>query len=168
MQRRLDDEQLLIVGKIINHAFLVSNVFPIEISMASFLSVLFEVEDSEILGSFLDFLTDTEKQLVESFCSSNSTKNSQPIFDILLEYGITNTPTKENIYQLMLKAGNVALIRNSNYAIKKIVDGMGMFWTKISKKMFISLYLVTKPTPEKIIDAIDSDYSSPKDGKVTT
>ena len=68
----------------------------------------------------------------------------------------------------MLKAGNVALIRNSNYAIKKIVDGMGMFWTKISKKMFISLYLVTKPTPEKIIDAIDSDYSSPKDGKATT
>ena len=40
--------------------------------------ILFEVEDSEILGSFLDFLTETEKQLVESFCSSNSTKNSQP------------------------------------------------------------------------------------------
>ena len=50
----------------------------------------------------------------------------------------------------MLKAGNVALIRNSNYAFKKIVEGMGTFWTKISKEMFVSLYLVTKPTIKNV------------------
>ena len=165
---RLDDEELIVVGKIINHAFLISNIFPIEISMASFLSVLFQAEDIEILTSFLDFLTDIEKQLIESLYSQESTRNTQPIYDILLEYGITNAPTKENIHQLMLKAGNVALIRNSNYAFKKIIEGMGTFWTRISKKMFVSLYLVTKPTPENIIQSIESEYSSPKDGKITT
>ena len=34
--------------------------------------------------------------------------------------------------------------------------------------MFVSLYLVTKPTPENIIESIESEYSSPKDGKITT
>ena len=163
----LDDEDLVVVGKIINHAFVVANIFPIEISMASFYSVMFNVDDDEILTTFLNFLTDREKRLIELF-SQGESNNSQPMYDILLEYGITVTPTNANIMQLMTKAGNVALVRNSNYAFHKIVEGMGGFWRKVSKQMFSSLYTVTKPTPENIINSLESEYNSPKDGRITT
>ena len=94
---RLTDEELLIIGKIINHAFLVSNIFPIEISMVSFFSVMFHrVDDEEILSTFLNFLTDSEKNLIEMF-SQGVSMNTQAMYDILLEYGIFVTPTSDNI-----------------------------------------------------------------------
>ena len=72
--------------------------------------------------------------------------NTHAMYDILLEYGTYVTPTSANILQLMTKAGQAALVRNSNYSFQKIVEGMGIFWKKISKEMLGSLYAVTKPT----------------------
>jgi len=67
-----------------------------------------------------------------------------------------------NIRQLCLKAGRVTLISNAYLNVKIIVKGMGPFWEAITDVMIDSIYLSSKPTAEKIIQALRPEEFRPK------
>lgn len=165
---KIDDDTLVVVGKICSHAFLNCSIFPVQICKSAFKKALFgEVDDAEILSSFLEFIQPNEKQLVENF-SRGKCQCVQSLLDMLLEYSITEKPNKSNITDLMTKAGKIALIRTLYLSFQKIVEGMGNFWKNTSVEAFDSLFSVTIPNPEKVIEACISEETCAKDSRITT
>ena len=80
---------------------------------------------SELVSSFMQFITPTEANHILSFSKGQLTQH-QPIMDILSDYSIFSLPTKDNVMKLVEKVAKVALIRMPCFALQNIVKG---FWT---------------------------------------
>ena len=73
-------------------------------------------DDEEISKSFLNFLPSNEAQVLRQF-KTNGLGESE-IADIFTELNIFTKVTKENVEQLILRAGKMALIRNPRFLSK--------------------------------------------------
>jgi len=163
----VDDEELRVIGKLNTHAFITYGVLLLQIYSSTMKYYLQdEIEDKEILSSFLNFLPSNETQLIKTFKEIGG--DTQPISDILSDYSIFSVPTKDSIDELTVKAGKVALIRNPCFAIQHLVNGMGTFWNKCSKSHIDSIYSITLPNAERIINCLDSTENSKQEGKILT
>ena len=164
----LDEEELEIIGKIITHAFLTHGLFPVQICSCTLKYYLFNsISEDDIIASFLKFLPLKESDMIINF-KSNYNGNAQPILDILSDYSIFSTPTKENINQLSIKAGKAALIRSPCFAMQSLIKGMGHFWVKLSKSQFDTIYSCTSPQPEAIIQSLTVNEETKQESKVLT
>ena len=165
---RFEVEDAETLGKIITHAFICFDMFPIGICKSALKEFLkLEVTDEELFASFLEFLQPNEAELVRR-CSRGLIEDVQSISDILFEYSIYTIPNKENVVQLITKAAKIALINTPCYLMQKVVSGMGNFWNKVSSHMISSLYDCTLPTSEKILSNLDANESCNQDQKVVT
>ena len=150
----LDEEELEIIGKIINHGFIQYNIFPLELCKSTLKYSLFGlVGNDELLASFIQFIPPIEAQLVQRY-SKGEVSNNQPILDILCEYSIFELPTQKNVLQLCQKAANVGLVRNPCFSMQSIVKGMGTFCKKLSSGIIESLFACTIPNAETMIECI--------------
>ena len=161
----IDDDDIVVFGKIVTHAFIQHRLLPLQLAKASLEYALYEnSEDSELISTFLMFLPKTESAFIEKFEQANA----QPVLDILTEYKIFEQPTSENITRLCKKAANVALIRLPCFGLKSIVKGMGQFWSQISREMFCSLYSCILPNPERVINALFINERQQTEAKIGT
>ena len=156
------------IGKIIHHAYVQYDVFPLGICKSSLRHHLFgQVEETALINSFLHFVTPQEANMIKSF--GTTLTDPQPIMDILCEYFIFANPTKENVMSLIAQAANVALIRLPWFYHAKPYQRYGvcsgqnyhLIW-------FESLYASIQPTPENVIKAIHPDESNAQDQRITT
>ena len=164
----LEEDELNILGKVMTHAFILFDVFPVALCKASMKKVIFgEVSNSELLASFMQFIPPREVDIVHQY-KDGSIKNAQPIIDILSEYSIFNRLTPDNIMPLMEKAARVALIRKPFFSVKILVEGMGSFWNKVTSDMFESIYSCSIPKAENVIEKLIANESCPRDQNITT
>ena len=163
-----DEADLEIIGKVITHAFIQHNLFPVELSKASLKHYIFgTASEEELLSSFLKFLTSSEVNIITKFRESK-TLEDQPILGILNEYSMFHQPTPSNIMSLLAKAVKIALVKLPCFAMQGLTRGMGPFWEKLEENVFDSIYDCTIPTSAKVIESIDAVERSAKDRKVTT
>ena len=164
----MDLEELELIGNIITYAFLVYNLFPVKISISALKKEMFSVQVSheELLQAYLHYLPNRERETVEKFATGHG--DAQPIMDILMDSRIYTKPTKDNIYELCIRAAEMILIRYPSSSVKALVDGMGAFWKSVSCHMFMSLYKVTTPNADTVIAALNVEELCAQDGKLTT
>jgi len=127
------------------------------------------LEDEELYSSFLNFLPDRERMLIETF---HGKKTEEPaILDILSESKIFVKPTMENIKKLCVNAAKNTLISSSFFSMKAISKGMEVgqgFWNTVDKEMVDAIFSVAIPTASKIIAALEAQESRQKDQQITT
>ena len=165
---RLDDDDLEIIGKIIHHAFVLYDIFPMQLSKAAFQYYLFDnVDKNDLVESFLGFITPTEREMIENF-GKDSVRHKQAVMDILSDYSIFENPTDDNLTRLLEMAANIALIRQPCYPMRIIVSGMGPFWKNLECAMIQSLYFCNMASAEDIISSLEVVESNNQDRKITT
>ena len=163
-----DEEELEVVGKIITHAYILYNVFPVEICQSSIkYYILGTVRDEELLKSFMQFLPSMEAEYIYKY-RNNEWQDTQPILDILSDYSIFTKPTCTNVLDLMTKAAKTALIKLPCFVMQSLVRGMGTFWQKVTIEMLDALYVCTIPCPENVIQNLVVDENNKQDAKITT
>ena len=165
---RYEDTELNILGEIIHHAFVLYEVFPVQLCKSTLKHYLHQdVSGEELSESFLSFITPTERDLIKNL-QEKSSGNKQAIQDILQEYSVFEIPNSENIMSLVEKAANVALIKQPCYNMQKIVEGMGNFWEIVTPEMIDSLYHCTIPSAEDVISMFNVAEKQSQDQKITT
>ena len=139
----LDDKELETIRQIITHAYVLFELFPIELSKTALKYFLFEdVDECELFNSFLNCLPEREEEIIRSFLRS-SNNDVQAIVGILSEYRVYSIPTPENVTSLCVKAARMSLIKIPAYAMKCLLRGMGEFWSGTNKtKLILSTTLV--------------------------
>ena len=67
----VDDDDLVAVGKAITHAFIMCNIFPFEICKSSIKHCIFggDIDQSELLTSFMAFIMPKETSIIQRFRS---------------------------------------------------------------------------------------------------
>ena len=164
----LESDELIAIGKIISTGFIFYNIFPFRISHACLKYALCnDVSNDELFKSFMNFITPREATLVKRFAEGRMSK-TQPFIDILSEAKIYEQPTKDNIYNLCIKASKILIIKMPSFSIKEILTGMGTFWNKVDSGMLDSVKSITDPTPDRIVNAMNVIEESQTDQKVTT
>ncbi|XP_057311866.1 uncharacterized protein LOC130649582 isoform X2 [Hydractinia symbiolongicarpus] len=159
----MDENDLETFGKLITHAFIQHGLFPLQISKASIEYSLYgNVDDKDLVSTFLLFLPENERALFEKF------SEVQPVLDILTEYKIFDSPNASNILDLCKKAANVALIRLPCFGVNSIVKGMGKFWSGFSREMFHSIYSCIVPNPERVINSLLVNELQQTEAKIVT
>jgi len=146
------EEELIILGKIITHAFLILDIFPVQLSKASFLYTLFGAcEDEVLFQTFLGFLPEKDCNRITNFdnCSINQ------VSCILNEYKIFAVPNKGNIRKLCIDAANIALVKQPFFSLKLLFKEMEIF-KQMNPDMISCIYEMHKATPEKVIDCLQS------------
>jgi len=163
-----DEEELEVLGQIITHAFVLYNIFPIKVSRVALKNFLFgSSTDNEILYSFMQYLPQMEADFVYKFRKEMDI-NIQPIRDILSDFKIFASPTPENVFNLMIKAGRAALIKNTCYPMQSFVKGLGNFWSKVTPDQFDALYYCTIPTADGVIGNLIVLEQTNQEGKIVT
>ena len=166
----IDEEELELIGKIVTHAFFCYNIFPQQLSKCALVYNIFgSIDDGSLIKSFLRFLTPKEAALFHDLPRvANSEPLIQPIMDVLFDFNIFSRPSKENLNDVLAKAGKTALVKNPLFSMKSIIKGMGPFWNKLSKEMFYSLFTSTELTAQKLIDSFTCIEQSNQESKVIT
>ena len=161
----LDQQQLVLLGKIITHAFLLFEMFPVNISKVSLKQIFFgKVGEEELLESFYNHLPERETYLIKSFVANSRT---QPIMDILSEFRIFNKPTSENILQLCKKAAHIALIQSPYFQFESFGKQV-YFFKSLKPESFDSLYSNHIPTCDAVIASFESMEASNQEQKIIT
>ena len=164
----LETKELEAVGKIITASFIFYNVYPFRIAHASLKHALYnDVTNDELFQSFMNYVTPKEASLIRAFANGR-TVNSQVFIDIFSEARVYDQPTRENIYQLCIKAARISLIKFPSYSMNEIVTGMGTFWHNVTAKMMGSIRAMTNATPARIMNALNIVENTQADQKVTT
>ena len=164
-----DEEDLVITGKIITHAFVLCNIFPFEICKSSIKHCISgDINKSKLLTSFLSFIMPKEADIIQRFKSGSFNNNEDAIMDILQEYSVFAKPTLSNIDSLLEKAAKTALIINPHFALQSLVEGMGNFWKKIDADLLDAMYEVIIPTSEKVIASLSTHETSKHEAKIIT
>ena len=167
--QHLEDEELKLIGEIITHGFILFDIFPLGICKLSLKHYLYnhKESDEDMYQSFLSFITPTERELISQFATKDG-EDPQPLVDIFSEYSIFASPTSHNVRGMVIKAANIALIRQPCFAMQLLVQGMGSFWNKTNVNQIDALYQLTTPTADEIISILDPEETCKKDQQVTT
>ena len=166
----IDDDELIIIGKVITHAFITCNIFPFEICKSSIKHCILGDHNngSELLTSFMAFIMPKEATIIQCFRSGRLNDDQGAIIDILTEHSVFAMPNHANIDSLLEKAAKVALIKNPHFALQNLVEGMGNFWKKLDDNLFDALYSVIIPTSEKVIASLTCNETTNQDAKIVT
>ena len=164
----LDEEELEVIGRIINHAFLQFSVFPLQLSKTTLMNILFnDIGDKELLSSFFNFITPMEAEIISQYTKGKES-NCQALIDILHGCKVFDKPTPQNAMELCLKAANIVLVKRPFWSMQCIVKGMGGFWNKLDPTMIDALYSTCTPNSESLIEKIIPNETCAQDQAVTT
>ena len=90
----LSEEKYETLGKIITHAFIQYNIFPMQLSKAFFEQVVTDsVRDSVLLDSFKDFVLPKEKDVTEKLLRGENIgeEDKGPLFEVFADKGCFKT-----------------------------------------------------------------------------
>eukprot|EP00111_Clytia_hemisphaerica_P012955 TCONS_00038057-protein len=165
-RHKLSIKHLELFGKIVTHAFINYQIFPIKLCKASLKYFMFgSLNNNDLVTSYHKYLHSFESDLIKNFPNNS---DLQPIIDILSSADLFVKPSKENIANLIVEAANVMLIRRPSFELTKIVNGMGSFWTNAGSSSLDAVYRCTVPTASVVIKLLDVDEKGPADQQITT
>lgn len=157
-----DSEFLKCIGKIIVHAYIILDIFPIQVCKASLFYALYESCSDEVLyNSFLAFLTEKERTCIEHFNSSKV----DFVASIFHEYKIFAVPTEMNIKKLTIDAANVALVRQPYFLVKSLVHEMNIF-KDMGPDLFSQIFALQMVNAEKLIVSLNNEANSNHEEKI--
>lgn len=165
---QLNEEDYKAIGKIITHMFLSCQIFPVRLSEALVQYCLFGVvSDDCLISSFLNLLSTNDRYVLQTNLEDQSSNlNIEQLIDVFADYNITTLPTKENLMSIILDAARLTLVSKPLFFITNLKKGMGCFWDTVTAAEIRSLYELSIPTPERVLNALSFKESSETDVKI--
>ena len=119
------DELCKILGRAICHSFLLTGIWPIQISKVFAIAVIIGEEsltDKDFLDAFLEYVLEYEavvlrKALKEAEMGKMDTATQQQVLEFLSPYGIRTLPTSKNIKSLLVSTARCELVQKVNRSI---------------------------------------------------
>lgn len=153
------------IGRIIAKGKLDLGYFPIMLSPAFIISVLFgekEVCEETLLNSFYRYLPPGDEVLVrEAFKASEGEDafDDEELIDLLDRYGCRKRPTKENVRALILELAHKELIQRPQYIADcwHVLLGkncQGTDWSTVAK--VYEQYESLEPTTKKVLGMVEA------------
>ena len=149
-----------VFGRIITHAFIQYNIFPIEIARAFFEQLLTnEVRQSTLLESFKSFIRKSERHSLEKLLSKKalSEEETNNLWEMFTDCNITQIPTVTNIEKISLMAAKYGFIQRPFFVLSKIRKGMGSFWNGFTATDIDVLWNSHRPTVSNCLNYFTFD-----------
>ena len=163
----LTDEDYVAVGRIITHQFVLTGTFPVQVAEAQIIQTMFgQVSEDCLVSSFLQLLPDRERQILCKAQEKDGPFPSDEIVDILSEYNVTSIPTASSLPQIIKQVSRSEMIHKPFFLLKKIRQGMGNFWTDITKGEMEDIYRQTTPNAGNVTGSLDCVISDKKEEQV--
>ncbi|KAK3735815.1 hypothetical protein QZH41_019913 [Actinostola sp. cb2023] len=152
----LSPQDYVAIGRMITHQFVQCATFPIRLAQASIQQLLVgDVEDECKINSFLQMLTPKEREILKNALACSGSFPTEQVMDVLEDYGgIRQVPSPKNIRSLVLDIATSEFITKPFFCLLKIREGMGIFWEKITSAEIKSMYDLSAPSPERVINSL--------------
>ena len=118
------------LGKLMTHAFIQSNFFPLNFAKATFEYLArCTVRDSSLIESFLFFIQKNERTVFTNFLDkkseSFSLEDKDIIWHVLFDCGVSAIPNPTNIKELVLQAARAVFVEKPCFTLLHILEGLG-------------------------------------------
>ena len=170
------DELCKILGRAIIHSFLITGIWPFQISKIFSVAILVGEEkltDEDFLDAFLEYVLDYESLILQNAVKQAETgkiesATQQQVLEILAPFGIRSLPDPNNMKFLLITTAKCKLIHKVNRSINKFREGMLDMDTvglsvSLEKEAVLDFYKDLCPSPEKVISLTKVDV----DGALT-
>ncbi|XP_052231899.1 uncharacterized protein LOC127845185 [Dreissena polymorpha] len=156
--RTLFNDTLVIVGKIISHAYVLCNYLPPALSPVVYvLASSGCCSDDLILSSFMSYIPETDQQLVNSLLSQHFDGIHEELVNFISTYGGYEVPKQSVIRQSIVDIAKLNMVVVPFVPIARIKVGLDCYpllWKGVSESLIVSLLDKFKPTPAKVINLI--------------
>ena len=161
----LSEEEYGTLGKIITHAFIQYNTFPMQLSKAFFeLVVTDSVRDSVLLDSFKNFVLPKEKNVIEKLLRGENIgeEDKGPLFEVFADRGVSKMPSQNNFQELACDAARKVFAEKPYFTVITLRKGL------LCSQDIDHLWERYKPTNKNILEYIDfDDKILPVEEKIT-
>lgn len=163
--RTLFNDTLILIGKIISHAFVLCNYLPPALSPVVYILVGSGCcSDDLVLSSFLSYIPETDHQLVCTLLSQNFTELRAELVNFISTYGGYEIPQPANIRQAIIDIAKLNMTVIPFVPIARIKMGMDCYpllWQGASESLILNIMDKFKPTAQKVVDLLS--YSASDD-----
>lgn len=150
----------------LTHQFLLTGTFPVQVTEAQIIQTMFgQVSEDCLVSSFLQLLLERERQIL-SKAQEDGPFPKDAILDILSEYNVTSIPTASSLPQVIKQVSRLEMIHKPFFLLQKIREGMGNFWTDITKGEIEEIYRQTTPNAANVTESLDCVISDRKEEQV--
>ena len=165
---QFSDDDFKAIGRIITHMFISFQIFPVRLSEALFQYCLFgAVSDECLVSSFLNLLSTHDRDVLQR-CIENPPLNFKrdEVLDILNDFNIVSLPTKDNLRALIINAARLTIINKPLFFTKNIKIGLGQFWDEVTPGEIRSVYELSVPNTEKLLNALSFNAANETESKI--
>jgi hypothetical protein len=159
-----------VIGRVLSHAMVLVDYFPISISVAA-LSMLTSgtCDDAMTTASFVRYLGEEDGAFVQE-CLGNPSilvgASKFKLMRILSTNGCSKMPTKDNCQELILSVARLCLLAKPLYPLSVLWSGMTTYpalWQGVTPAVLQQLYDELRPSAEKVVSSITYEYSDDTD-----
>ena len=159
------------LGKLMIHAFIQSNFFPLNFAKATFEYLARStVRNSSLIESFLFFIQKKERAVFTNFLykksESFSPEDKDIIWDVLIDCGVSAIPNPTNIKELVLQAARAVFIEKPCFTLLHISEGLGNIFKSLGQYEIDALYTMYRPTMENALAYFEWEAGTPSEERV--
>ena len=155
------------LGRVLSHGYIFCGVLPTRIAYptlhACFIGVDVKVPASILLGSFIDYLTALEQNIVRTGLGVKENTFSidlqTQLITILDRFGSRKAPNPQNLRQLLTEAAEYEFLHKPLAAISSIYAGIPpqelQFWKNYSVNQLYSIFQSLSASPSKVLQLIE-------------
>ncbi|XP_028409541.1 uncharacterized protein LOC114532162 [Dendronephthya gigantea] len=163
------DELCKILGRALIHSFLITGIWPIQISKLFSIVVLGGEEsltDDDFLDAFLDYVLEFEavvlqNALTEAESGVMKATTQHQVLEVLSPFGLRMLPTHSNIKSILVNIAKCELVQKVNRSINKFREGIqdmdAQILADVDKEDVLQMYDELPPTPTKVLSLIKAD-----------
>ena len=159
-------------GKILTHAYIQYNIFPIAIAKAFFEQLLKrDVKNDTLILSFKSYVQKNECESLERALKGDAIteEESNSLWEIFIDCNVTIVLTVRNIREIKLTAAKFVFMQKPFLALTKIRKGLGSFWDEFSVAQIDLLWNLYKATTANCLSYFNFDEAiSPAEEKIAS
>lgn len=172
-------EEYTTLGKIINHSYLLTGIFPVCFNRAYIQAMLLgegEVPEQLLLECYIEYLGPYEGGKLEEVLSSSNIDEEATEFILELEdrLGMRIPPKVSTVKKIALQMASNELLQLPMHTMGKVKEGMlasdlgKQLWQNITKEDLDLIYEKQRPTPSKVASllTLQSEDISKEENKV--
>jgi hypothetical protein len=165
---QLNDDDFKAIGVIITHMFVSFQMFPVRLSEALFQYCLFgNILDECLVSSLLNLLSTNDRDFLLR-CLENPPLifERDKVVEILNDFNIVSLPTKDNLRTLIINAARLTIINRPLFVTTNIKIGLGQFWDEVTHGEIRSIYELSVPTAERLLNALSCTAENETKSKI--
>ena len=160
-------DDLITLGKIISHGYLMTGIFPVTISQSYMQAMLCgeeTVSDYFVLEDFENYLAPYEANSLQSILTSPTFDGDSKQFILNLKdrYGMRTMPNISNVKDIVVQMARSQMIETPLHTMSKIKKGMmsgggKQLWEDVTVEDLDEVYRVQTPNPARVASLLTTE-----------